>query len=513
LVMGGAEDGALSAEALRRGAKDYLLEGHIDAYSLDRAIRNMMERKTAEEVLFTEKERASVTLNSIGDAVLSTDLPGNITYLNVVAEKMTGWTCAEAFGKPLRAVFHIIDGVTRKPAPNPLARAIQENKTVKLIPDCVLVRRDGTELPIEDSTAPIHDRSGSITGAVIVFHDVTVSRATALEMSHLAQYDVLTDLPNRLLLKDRINQAIVAARRNNTKVGVLFLDLDGFKNINDSLGHKVGDNLLQSVAKRLASCVRGSDTVSRQGGDEFVVLLSEIKQPSDAGITARKILTAVNASHRFDQYDLQPTASIGLSSYPEDGQDAEILMKHADTAMYQGKKRGPNNYQFFNQDMNARAIERQTIGADLRGALTRQEFVLHYQPKINLQTEQITGAEALIRWPHPDRGLVPPSQFIPIAEECGLILPIGQWVLREACKQTQDWMDAGLPVIPVAVNVSSLEFRNESFLESLRAILKDTRLDPRYLELELTESVLMQHAESSTLVHSARSNPSGCVWL
>jgi diguanylate cyclase (GGDEF)-like protein/PAS domain S-box-containing protein len=502
LVMGGAEDEDLSTEALRRGAKDYLLNGHIGTYSFGRALRNMAERKTAEEVLFIEKERASVTLNSIGDAVLSTDILGNITYLNVVAEKMTGWTCAEALGKPLGVVFQIIDGATRKPAPNPMELAIQGNETVKLTPNCILIRRDGSESPIEDSAAPIHARSGSVTGAVIVFHDVTESRAMTEGMSHLAQHDILTDLPNRLLLKDRISRAIVAAHRNNTKVAVLFLDLDGFKNINDSLGHAVGDNVLQSVAKCLLSCVRGSDTVSRLGGDEFVLLLSEIKQPSDAGITARKILAAVTASHRFDLHDLQLTTSIGLSTYPEDGEDAEILLKNADTAMYEGKKRGSNNYQFFNQDMNVRAIERQTIEGDLRGALKRQEFVLQYQPKINLQSGRITGAEALIRWLHPSRGLVSPLQFIPIAEESDLILPIGQWVLREACRQVQGWIDAGLHATPVAVNVSSLEFRSEGFLENLRAILKDTRLDPRYLELELTESVLMQHAESSVSVLS-----------
>ncbi len=369
-----------------------------------------------------------------------------------------------------------------------------------LTANCILIRHDGSESPIEDSAAPIHDRSGSITGAVIVFHDVTKSRAMTQEMSHLAQHDILTDLPNRLLLKDRISQAIVAAHRNNTKVAVLFLDLDGFKNINDSQGHAVGDNVLRSVAKCLVSCVRNSDTVSRQGGDEFVVLLSEIKQPSDASIIARKMLAAVTASHSFDQHGLQLTASIGMSSYPDDGEDAETLLKNADTAMYEGKKRGPNNYLFFKQDMNDRTIERQSIEADLRGALNRKEFVLHYQPKINLKTGKITGAEALIRWQHPDRGLVSPLQFIPVAEESGLILPIGQWVLREACRQARGWIDAGLHAVPVAVNVSSLEFRSEGFLENLRAILKDTCLDPRYLELELTESVLMQHAESSAAV-------------
>ena len=268
------------------------------------------------EVLFIEKERASVTLNSIGEAILSTDILGNVSYLNVVAEKMTGWTCAEALGRPLREVFQIIDSATRKLSPNPIEIAVQEDKTVKLTPNCILIRRDGSESAIEDSAAPIHDRSGSVTGAVIVFHDVTESRAMTAQISHLAQHDILTDLPNRLLLKDRISQAIVAARRNSTKIAVLFLDLDGFKEINDSLGHAVGDNVLQSVAKCLVSCVRSSDTVSRQGGDEFVVLLSDIKQPSDAGVMASKILTALAASHRFDQHDLQLPASIGVSYLP-----------------------------------------------------------------------------------------------------------------------------------------------------------------------------------------------------
>jgi len=469
----------------------------------EEALQNMMDRKAAEEALFVEKERASVTLNSIGDAVLSTDILGNVTYLNVVAEKITGWTLQEAIGKPLDEVFHIIDGVTREPAQNPTQIAIQTDRTVGLTANCILIRRDGSEFPIEDSAAPIHDRSRLVTGAVIVFHDVTASRAMTQEISHLAQHDILTDLPNRLLLKDRISQAIAAARRNDTKIAVLYLDLDGFKDINDSLGHAVGDNVLRSVAKCLVSCVRSSDTVSRQGGDEFVVLLSEIKQPSDAGITARKILTAVTALHRFEQHDLELAASIGLSTYPEDGQDAEILMKSADTAMYESKKRGHNNYQFFNQDMNARTLERQSIEVALRCALRGKEFVLHYQPKINFQTGMITGAEALIRWVHPDRGLISPLEFIAIAEESGLILPIGQWVLREACRQVQEWIDAGLHAIPVAVNISSLEFRSEGFLDSLLTILKDTRLDPRYLELELTESVLMQHGESSASVLNA----------
>ena len=316
----------------------------------------MAERKAAEEALFAEKERAQVTLNSIGDAVLSTDILGNVTYLNAVAEKMTGWSRDEALGKPLTKVFQIIDGTTREPAPNPMELAVQENRPVGLTANCIFIRRDGNESSIEDSAAPIHDRSGLVTGAVIVFHDVSMSKAMALEMSHLAHHDILTDLPNRMLLKDRLSQAIATARRNDTQVAVMFLDLDGFKHINDSLGHAVGDKLLQSVATRLVGCVRSSDTVSRQGGDEFVVLLSEIKHAADAGITATKIITALTAPHVADQHELRVTASIGLSTYPDDGQDAESLMKNADMAMYQAKGKGRNNYQFFKNDMNVRAI-------------------------------------------------------------------------------------------------------------------------------------------------------------
>jgi diguanylate cyclase (GGDEF)-like protein/PAS domain S-box-containing protein len=503
LVLGGAGDKAISLEALKRGAKDYLLEDHIDCDSFSRAIRNMMERETAEDALFTEKARAQVTLDSIGDAVLSTDMQGNISYLNAVAEKMTGWSREAASGRPLGEVFRIIDGITRKSAPNPMDLAIKKNKTVALTPNCILIRRDGVESAIEDSAAPIHDRSGALAGAVIVFHDVSTSRAIVDEMKHLAEHDALTDLPNRMLLRDRIAQAIATARRNSTRVAVVFLDLDQFKHINDSLGHAIGDKLLQSVATRLISCVRSTDTVSRQGGDEFVVLLSEIKHAADAGNIARKVLTALTACHSIDGSDLHITASIGVSTYPEDGDDAEILLKNADTAMYQAKEKGRNNYQFFKKEMNLRAVNRQSLEVGLRDALQYHQFVLYYQPKINLTTGVISGVEALIRWMHPSLGLLPPLEFLPIAEDCGLIVPIGRWVLRETCRQVQEWISAGLRVAPVAVNVSSLEFRSEAFLENVRAILKETGLNPCYLELELTETVLMQHAESTLAVLGA----------
>jgi diguanylate cyclase (GGDEF)-like protein/PAS domain S-box-containing protein len=495
LILAGIEDVAIALEALRHGAKDYLLEDHLDRDSFVRAIRNMAERQSATEMLSAEKERAQMTLNSIGDAVLSTDNEGRITYLNAVAEKITGWTREQAVGKQVDDVFVIIDGSTREPCLNPLKTALEQDKTVGLTRQCILIRRDGAEFAIEDSAAPIHDQHGVMNGAVIVFHDVSVARAIEAEMSHLAQHDTLTKLPNRTLLQDRLSQAITTAGRNGTRIAVLFLDLDGFKHINDSLGHAIGDKLLQSVAKRLLASVRTSDTVSRIGGDEFVVLLSEVAHAGDAGVKAGKILAALNVPLEIDQHNLRITASIGVTTYPEDGQETAMLIKNADLAMYQAKENGRNNYQFFEKDMNVRALERQSIEENLCFALDRGELVMHYQPKISLTTGEITGVEALIRWQHPERGLIGPLQFISVAEDCGLMLAIGNWVLRESCRQAKEWQDAGLRPIEMAVNVSSVEFRNEDFLEGVRAILEETGLSPHYLGLELTESVLMQHAK------------------
>jgi diguanylate cyclase (GGDEF)-like protein len=317
-----------------------------------------------------------------------------------------------------------------------------------------------------------------------------------------AQHDFLTGLPNRALLNDRISQAISFAPRLNRKVAVLFLDLDGFKHINDSLGHAIGDKLLQSVAKRLVNCVRATDTVSRQGGDEFVVLLSEMAQSEDAAVTARRLLQALAEAHSIGQHELHVTASIGVSVYPDDGLDAETLIKNADTAMYQSKDNGRQNYRFFEPAMNVRAVARQSMEESLRRALERQEFSLVYQPKVSLKTGDIAGAEALLRWTHPTRGPVSPAEFIPVAEDSGLILPIDKWVLREACTQACTWLNAGLPLLSMAVNVSAVELRNEKFLEGIFEILEKSGLDPSFLELELTESVLMKRPASTESILS-----------
>jgi diguanylate cyclase (GGDEF)-like protein/PAS domain S-box-containing protein len=431
---------------------------------------------------------------------MSTDISGQVTYLNAIAEGLTGWLQEEAVGHPLEDVFRIVDATTRETAPNPLAFAIRENKTIALTPNCVLIRRDGVEAAIEDSTTPLHDRRGQVTGAVMVFHDVSVAHAMTLKISHLAQHDSLTDLPNRVLLNDRLAEAIALSSRHQRKLAVLFLDLDRFKHVNDSLGYVIGDRLLQSVGSRLSMCVRIADTVSRQGGDEFVVLLREVRHAQDAAITADKILQALRKPHHIDQHELHITGSIGIVTYPDDGTDAETLMKKADFAMYHAKETGRDSYQFFKSEMNVQAIERQSLEGSLRHAIERQELLLYYQPKINLATGGMTGVEALIRWHHPQRGLVPPGQFIAIAEECGLIVPIGRWVLSEACRQARAWQAAGLPPMCVAINISSVELRAPGFASGVRAILRETGLEPRYLELELTETFLMQDSRSTAEV-------------
>jgi diguanylate cyclase (GGDEF)-like protein/PAS domain S-box-containing protein len=504
VVLTGLDDETLAAKALQEGAQDYLVKSQIDTYGttrgLLRALRYSIERKNLEDALFVEKERAQVTLHCIADAVICTDSSGDITFLNVVAEHLTGWLWQEATGRPIFEVFRVLGAASRETTPLPVEIAIGQDPIAHVASNRILIRRDGFKIPIEDSVAPIHDREGKATGVVIVFRDVSAARAMALQIAHSAEHDFLTGLPNRVLLYDRISQAIALAPRHKKHVAVLFLDLDGFKHINDSLGHSTGDKLLQSIATHLVDCVRSSDTVSRQGGDEFVVLLSEVEQTDDPAVTARRMLQAVAQPHSIDQHDLHITTSIGVSVYPDDGLDADTLIKNADTAMYQAKENGRQSFQFFKPAMNVRAVERQFIEEGLRRALERREFALHYQPKINLMTGAITGAEALIRWTHPTRGLVSPADFIPVAEDCGLILPIGAWVLREACEQARTWKDAGLPVTNIAVNVSAMEFRDENFLENLFAILDETNLDPRFLELELTESVLMKHAASTATI-------------
>jgi diguanylate cyclase (GGDEF)-like protein/PAS domain S-box-containing protein len=312
-------------------------------------------------------------------------------------------------------------------------------------------------------------------------------------LATMAYYDVLTGLPNRVLLLDRLRQAVIEAGRHERLVALLFLDLDRFKNINDTLGHEMGDLMLQNVAKRLQECVRPGDTVARPGGDEFIILLADVAHVDDVSRVAQKITDVFSLPFEIGGRELFMTCSIGISLYPFDDCDIETLYRNADAAMYHAKDEGRNNFQFYSAEMNSQSLKRLTLETALRRALERDEFRLYYQPQIDVKTGRIIGAEALIRWQHPELGLVPPLEFIPLAEETGLIVPIGEWVLRTACTQARAWQDAGLVLSRVAVNLSARQFRQPLLLDMITAALRQTGLAPERLEIELTESLVMQN--------------------
>ncbi|HEX7580436.1 MAG TPA: EAL domain-containing protein, partial [Thermoanaerobaculia bacterium] len=356
-------------------------------------------------------------------------------------------------------------------------------------------RKNGEVFPVWLSITAILGAEDKPSHFIGVFADITERKESADRIQYLATHDFLTGLPNRSLVDDLLREAVARAERKGGSVGVLFLDLDRFKTVNDSLGHLAGDILLQRVAERLGGCLRAGDTVSRLGGDEFLILLPEIERAQDVAAVAAKILQAMQGPFSLPGRDVSISPSIGIAVYPSDGEDSVALVKNADAAMYHAKERGRNNYQFFTPDMNTRAFEALAMESSLRRALDRDEFFLVYQPQVETATGRITGMEALVRWTHPDLGLVLPGRFISVAEERGLIVPIGEWVLRTACRQVRAWLDAGLPAVPVAVNVSALQFESGRFAESVGAILSETGLSAHYLELELTESIVMSEAE------------------
>ena len=318
-----------------------------------------------------------------------------------------------------------------------------------------------------------------------------------LKVSHLLQYDVLTELPNSTLLGDRLNQSLALSRRHDKQLAVMFLGLDRFKRINNALGHPVGDEMLKQVGRNLVATVRESDSVFRYGSDEFVVILADVRHPQQTKGIAEKLLNAIRAPQHIAGHDLSVTASLGISIYPDDGFDAIALIKKAETAMRNVKESGPNDFSFFIDEMNQRARDQQSIESGIRLALERNEFVLHYQPKLDLGSGQVVGAEALIRWQKPGHGLVYPSEFISVAEDSGLIVPLSKWVLAEACRQSCAWQAAGLPKICMSVNMSAIDFRQRDFIDGIEQTLKQTGLDPALLELEITEGVLMQNVEST----------------
>lgn len=452
-------------------------------------------RRRAEAALFEEKERAQVTLSSIGDGVVVTDLAGRVTYLNPVAEALTGWSLAQAEGRQVEEVFSLVAHSDGAALPCPLTLAIRANRRVGLSIDTELVRRDGGRRAVEDAAAPVHDRDGEVVGGVVVFHDVSEARAMQMKMSHLTRHDHLTGLPNRALLHERLAHAIGQAREHHGELALLYIDLDGFKHVNDSLGHEVGDLLLQMVTQRLLDCVRAVDTVSRQGGDEFTILQPEIRSSSDAVRVAEHILQAVGQPFHIGEAELNLTASVGIALYPADGAEPGILLKHADAAMHRAKLSGRNHYHFFTREISERADRRLAIESALHQALRNDELVLHYQPKVAPSTGALTGMEALVRWQEPGGRLVMPGEFIEVAEDSGLIGRIDRWVLETACRQNRAWQEAGLPVVPVAVNLSAANAQIEQFPAYLAGVLRRTGLSPSCLQIELTESQMLHDTE------------------
>ncbi len=355
-----------------------------------------------------------------------------------------------------------------------------------------IMTTEGQRKWLSTSKVPLRDDHGKIIGIVGICRDVTERKLAEDQIHFLAHHDALTGLPNRVLLMDRIEQALLQAERNGTYVTVMFIDLDNFKLVNDSLGHSAGDTLLKTVAERMVECVRASDTVTRIGGDEFVILLPDQRNMSDAAAVLEKMRAAIAQPIAIEGQLFRVTSSIGLATYPSDGSDGETLLMNADTAMYQAKEKGRDNFQHYTAEMNISAQERRILQEGLRLAVERQEFALVYQPQFDLRTGQIVAVEALVRWHHPTLGIIPPAKFIPMAESTGLIVPLGDWVLREACRQNKAWQDAGNPPVTIGVNVSARQFRDGTWVRRVASILRSTGLEAKYLELELTESLLMQ---------------------
>jgi diguanylate cyclase (GGDEF)-like protein/PAS domain S-box-containing protein len=457
---------------------------------------DVSERRKAERALFEEKQRMQVTLDSIGDAVVVCDPQMRITLLNPVGEAMTGWSEADAIGKPVDDVIQLVDMARGETPLSPLRIAIRDNRVVALQTDTALLRRSGIETPIEDSAAPIRDSDGNVVGGVMVFRDVSELRTMALKMSHLAQHDYLTDLPNRVLLHDRLSHALASTAGGFGQPGALmFLDLDHFKTINDSLGHQIGDRVLQEVSRRLLASVREDDTVSRQGGDEFVVLLERLGDPRDAARVAQKMLHAMRTPIDAEGHLLHLTLSIGISLFPQDSNDAQALMMQADTALYHAKQSGRDQFSYFSNSMSEKAAARLQLENDLRDALRDGELSLVYQPKVMRPEQRITGMEALVRWRRKDGAMAMPADFIPVAEESGLITQLDEWVMHEACRQNKAWQLMGLPAIPVSVNVSLARFDPERLLAHIAEALERSGLAAHDLQIEFTESQMFSDEE------------------
>ena len=428
----------------------------------------------------------------VKEGIIVMDADKFMLFINPAFSAITGYSANDLIGKSLHLLHPgLMDDVLH----NETWRSIDE--TGRWQGEMIGRRKNDESYDEHLSISTMKNDRGEVSYYICVFSDISERKAAEERVAYVVLHDFLTNLPNGPLLQDRLAQAISLAERESRKVAVMCLDLDHFKAINDMLGHLVGDKLLQEVARRISSVGRISDTVSRRGGDEFVVILPDLETVDDAAVIADNLLEVISDPCMIDGNEIEITTSIGISIFPEDGCEGDHLIKHADAAMYHAKKNGRNNYQFFTNEMNKLALERISIIQKLRHAEERKEFYLHYQPQMDLRSGRIIGVEALLRWNNPEAGMISPGHFIPIAEETGLIIPIGEWVLREACRQNSEWRTLGLPEITMAVNLSTVQFRQNNFIEMIKAILCEYSLDPSGLELEITEGAVMHNAEAS----------------
>lgn len=471
----------------------------MSALSLsNRALQDEIEvRRKTEDTLVLRNQAVESSVNAIMISALDgTDYP--IEYVNPAFERMSGYSAAEACG---RASDYLVGNDRDQAGFQEIKLALRERREGHAVLRCY--RKDGSMFWIELHIAPVRRDDGTALHYVSILTDVTEARNLAEQLQRQANFDMLTGLANRSLLQDRLSQAIVNSSRREDALVVAFIDLDDFKLVNDSLGHDVGDELLRTIAERLKSCVRQSDTVARLGGDEFVLLLPNQATQDNGSLETnvttlmQKLLATIFQPMTLAQREVRVTGSIGVGIYPQDGQDAETLLKNADTAMYRAKELGRNGFQFFTADLNERVRRQIELGASLRLALERKEFELYYQPQVSLHSGRIVGMEALLRWHHPELGLIGPAQFVGFSEESGLIIPIGEWVLQRACAQNKAWQDAGLPAVPVAVNISAKQCAQPDLEAVVRNALVSSGLPARFLELELTESLSMADPEKS----------------
>ena len=455
---------------------------------LQAIVRDITERKIHD----AQVSKLSSVMEQTADIVIVTDTTGNIEYVNPSFEKITGYTYTEAVNNTPRL---LASGKHKPEFYKHLWDTITSGNSYSNI--FINRRKDGSLFYEEKTITPIKDYAGKITHFVSTGKDISERIQVQERLQHMAHHDALTDLPNRNLFLDRLQQSLTRARWHNRLVAVMFLDLDRFKNINDTLGHTVGDQLLLQLSERLGNSVRDGDTIGRFGGDEFAILLDDIDSDNHISALAEKLLATLTKSFRINKQELFVTASIGISIFPNDGEDSDTLLRNADVAMYRAKDLGKNNYQFYSDDLSARIFERMTLETHLRHALERNEFILYYQPQIDTRTQKIMGVEALLRWQHPEFGLVTPNNIVPLMEETGLIEKVGRWVLETACRQSRTWHDAGWSYLHLSVNISSRQFNDPDFISSVHEIITTTGINPEFLELELTESMLMRNASAT----------------